>query len=211
MTKFRKLWTPIFFIFSIFIFSQDNNFLKPVDHALFSNSISDYDYLLRKTLLKNENPTLALLMTSYKPESILYTTYNMNNFKYYINFKVAKSSIWEKYYDQSKSKIKIDGVMKEIDSSSYKILEELFDSNLYKTKYDPTYKEYFDGERFLFYSNRKTGFIESVSEDSNVFRTIKICEKVIDLIQKEKTKEIIFSSELIKEMKEIILSNNNIK
>jgi len=205
--KLSKVFTFGLVIFSTFIFSQDNTFLKPTDHPLFSNINNDYYYLLRSVLLKKDFPTLALLKTSHKPESILYVTYDTNNFKYYLNFKITQKSLWEKYYNQSKEDIKITSFKKEIDNSSYEILKELFDSNLYKTRYDSNYKEYFDGEQFLFFSDRKTGSIESVSKSSNVFKTIKICEKIIELLQNDNNNKLTFSSDLQTEIKEIIINN----
>ena len=186
------------------IFSQSSNFLKPVQHPLFSNINSDYYYLLRATLLQKDHTTLALLKTSHLPESIFYVSHDLNDGKYYVNFKIAKSSIWEKYYNRSKKKIEVDSWRKNIDTNSYEVLKKLFDYNLYNTKYDIDYKEYFDGEQYLFLSDRKTGFIEDVADNSDVSKTIKICEKLIEEIKTNKENQFIVPIDLKNEIEKII-------
>jgi len=203
----RKFLPFIFLSISTLIFSQSNQFLKPVQHPLFSNLNSDYYYLLRATLIQKDYPTLALLKTSHLPESIFYVSHDLNDGKYYVNFKIAKSSIWEKYYDRSKKKIQVDSWRKNIDTNSFESLKKLFDYNLYNTKYDINYKEYFDGEQYLFLSDRKTGFIEDVAENSDVYKAIKICEKLIEQIKTTKGNKFIITTELKNEIDKIVNDN----
>ena len=190
--------------FSTLIFSQSNYYLKPVEHPLFSNLSSDYYYLIRATLVRNDNPTLALLKTSHLPESILYVSHDLNDGKYYLNFKVAKKSIWEKYYNNSKKKIEVDSLKKRIENESYELLKELFDFNLNQTKFDPNYEHYFDGEQYLFHCERKTGNIEAVAEDSDVAKTIKICEKIIGLLKSSNSHQFNIPNDIQSEIKRII-------
>lgn len=204
----RKFVICILLNFSIFGFTQSNHFLRPIEHPLFSNLNSDYYYLIRAKILRNENPTLALLKTSHLPESMLYVLHDINTLEYTINYKTAKSSIWEIYFSNSKSKIDVIAWKKKIDSDSYEILKKLFNHNLYNTKFDPDYKEYFDGEQYLFSCDRKTGFIDAVADDSDIAKTIKICDKIVAEIKKSESNTFSFSTELLKEIEFIIDSRN---